>query len=103
MMRKSNPRLCCKANVYGRPEQIAEAAGDFVSIFRYESVTMDKYGFAVIDANCYAPAPVSAGGGRQTKGDRIALCHDHQPAGKCRRSYGKNAGTMIRNGILGPC
>lgn len=23
---------------------------------------MDKYGFAVIDANCYAPAPVSAGG-----------------------------------------
>ena len=61
------------------------------SIFRYEAVSVNKYGFAVIDTNRYGLSPVLAGRVVQAKVffDHIEFYHDHQPVGNYPRSYGK--------------
>lgn len=61
------------------------------SIFQYEAVSVNKYGFAVIDTNRYGLPPVLAGRIVQTKlfFGHIEFYHDHQPVGNYSRSYGK--------------
>lgn len=62
------------------------------SIFRYEALTVNKYGFAVVDTNKYGLSPSLAGRIVQAKVfyDRIEFYHDHQPVGNYRRSYGRD-------------
>ncbi|MPM42023.1 hypothetical protein SDC9_88685 [bioreactor metagenome] len=61
-------------------------------VFRYESMSVNKYGFAVIDTNKYGLAPALFGETVQAKVffDHVEFYHDHQPVGKYRRSYGTN-------------
>lgn len=61
-------------------------------IFRYESVSVNKYGFAVIDTNKYGLSPELYGETVQAKVfyDYVEFYHDHQPVGRFRRNYGKN-------------
>ena len=61
-------------------------------VFRYETLSVNKYGFAVIDTNKYGLAPMLAGKTVQAKifFDHIEFYHDHQPVGRYRRSYGRN-------------
>lgn len=62
------------------------------SVFRYEAVRVNKYGFAAIDTNKYGLAPELAGETVQAKVffDHIEFYHDHKAAGNYRRSYGRN-------------
>lgn len=62
------------------------------SVFRYEAVNVNKYGYATIDTNKYGLAPVLAGKMVQAKifFDHIEFFHDHQPSGKYPRSYGRD-------------
>lgn len=61
-------------------------------VFRYETMTVNKYGFAVIDTNKYGLAPSLFGEAVQAKifFDHVEFFHDHKPVGKYRRSYGTN-------------
>lgn len=61
-------------------------------VFRYESMAVNKYGFAVIDTNKYGLAPSLYGETVQAKifYDHVEFFHDHQLVGKYRRSYGSN-------------
>ena len=61
-------------------------------VFRYEALSVNKYGFAVIDTNKYGLAPMLAGQTVQAKifFDHIEFYHDHRPVGRYRRSYGRN-------------
>ena len=61
-------------------------------VFRYEALSVNKYGFAVIDTNKYGLAPTLAGKTVQTKifFDHVEFYHDHHPVGRYRRSYGRN-------------
>ena len=61
-------------------------------VFRYESMAVNKYGFAVIDTNKYGLAPSLYGETVQAKifYDHVEFFHDHQPIGKYRRCYGSN-------------
>ena len=61
-------------------------------VFRYETLSVNKYGFAVIDTNKYGLAPALAGKTVQAKifFSHIEFYHDHQPVGRYRRSYGRN-------------
>ena len=54
-------------------------------------MSVNKYGFAVIDTNRYGLSPVLAGRVVQAKVffDHIEFYHDHQPVGNYPRSYGK--------------
>ena len=55
-------------------------------------MSVDKYGFAVIDTNKYGLAPILAGKTVQATiiFDHIEFYHDHHPVGRYRRSYGRN-------------
>ncbi len=61
-------------------------------VFRYEALSVNKYGFAVIDTNKYGLAPTLAGKTVQAKifFDHVEFYHDHQPVGRYRRSYGRD-------------
>ena len=61
------------------------------AVFRYESMVVNKYGFAVIDTNKYGLAPSLQGETVQAKiyFDRVEFYHDHSAVGKYRRSYGR--------------
>lgn len=61
------------------------------SVFRYEAVVANKYGFAVVDTNKYGLSPSLAGKTVQSKVfyDHIEFFYDHQPAGTFRRCYGE--------------
>ena len=54
-------------------------------------MSVNKYGFAVIDTNRYGLSPVLAGRVVQAKVffDHIEFYHAHQPVGNYLRSYGK--------------
>lgn len=54
-------------------------------------MSINKYGFAVIDTNRYGLSPVLEGRIVQAKifFDHIEFYHDHQPVGNYPRSYGK--------------
>lgn len=60
-------------------------------VFRYETLSVNKYGFAVIDTNKYGLSPTLAGRTVQAKifFDHVEFYHDHQPVGRFRRSYGR--------------
>ena len=62
------------------------------SVFRYASLTVNKYGFATIETNKYGLSPELAGEIVQAKifYDHIEFFHDHQPVGQYRRSYKTN-------------
>ncbi len=62
------------------------------SIFRYESLAVDKTGFANIDTNKYGLSPVFAGKTVQAKiyYNKIEFFFDRQIIGSFKRSYGKN-------------
>ena len=49
-------------------------------VFRYEALSVNKYGFAVIDTNKYGLAPTLAGKTVQAKifFDHVEFYHDHQ-------------------------
>ena len=61
-------------------------------VFRYGALSVNKYGFAVIDTNKYDLAPTLAGKTVQAKifFDHVEFYHDHQPVGRYRRSYGQD-------------
>ena len=61
-------------------------------VFRYESLKVDKYGFAVVDTNKYGLDPMLNGEVVQAKiyYDKIEFFYRHQPAGSFCRSYGQN-------------
>lgn len=61
-------------------------------VFRYEVLSINKYGFAVIDTNKYGLSPTLAGKTVQTKifFDHVEFYYDHQPVGRYRRSYGRD-------------
>ena len=61
-------------------------------VFRYEALSVNKYGFVVIDTNKYGLAPTLAGKMVQAKifFDHVEFYHDHQPVGRYRRSYGRD-------------
>lgn len=61
-------------------------------VFRYESMAVSKYGFAVIDTNKYGLAPSLYSETVQAKifYDHVEFFHDHQPVGKYRRCHGSN-------------
>ena len=61
-------------------------------VFRYEALSVNKYGFAVIDTNKYGLAPTLAGKTVQAKifFDHVEFYHDHHPVGRYRRSYGRD-------------
>lgn len=61
-------------------------------VFRYEALSVNKYGFATIDTNKYGLAPALAGRTVQAKifFDHIEFYCDHQPAGRYCRSYGRH-------------
>ena len=61
-------------------------------VFRYEALSVNKYGFAVIDTNRYGLAPTLAGKTVQAKifFDHVEFYHDHHPVGRYRRSYGRD-------------
>ena len=61
-------------------------------VFRYEVLSVNKYGFAVIDTNKYGLAPTLAGKTVQAKifFDHVEFYYDHHPVGRYRRSYGRN-------------
>lgn len=58
-------------------------------IFRYETVTVNKYGFATLDTNKYGLAPALSGRIVQAKlfFDHVEFYHDHKPVGRYPRSY----------------
>ncbi len=61
-------------------------------VFRYEALSVNKSGFAVIDTNKYGLSPTLAGKTVQAKifFDHVEFYQDHQPVGRYRRSYGRN-------------
>ncbi len=61
-------------------------------VFRYEALSVNKYGFTVIDTNKYGLAPTLAGKTVQAKifFDHVEFYHDHQLVGQYRRSYGRD-------------
>lgn len=61
-------------------------------VFRYEALSVNKYGFAVIDTNKYGLAPTLAGKTVQAKifFDHVEFYYDHHPVGRYRRSYGRD-------------
>lgn len=61
-------------------------------VFRYEALSVNKYGFAVIDTNKYGLTPMLAGKTVQAKifFDHVEFYHDHQLVGRYRRSYGRD-------------
>ncbi len=61
-------------------------------VFRYEVLSVNKYGFAVIDTNKYGLAPTLAGKTVQAKifFDHVEFYYDHHPVGRYRRSYGRD-------------
>lgn len=58
-------------------------------IFRYEAVTVNKYGFATLDTNKYGLTPALSGRIVQAKlfFDHVEFYHDHKPVGRYPRSY----------------
>ena len=60
-------------------------------VFRYETLSVNKYGFAAIDTNKYGLSPTLAGRTVQAKifFDHVEFYHDHQPVGRFRRSYSR--------------
>lgn len=60
-------------------------------VFRYEALSVNKYGFVVIDTNKYGLAPMLSGKTVQAKifFDHVEFYYDHQLAGRYRRSYGR--------------
>lgn len=62
------------------------------SVFRYEAVSVNKNGFAVIDTNKYGLSPALSGEMVQAKifFDHIEFFYDHQAIGRYRRSYKSN-------------
>ncbi len=60
------------------------------SVFRYEAMVANKYGYAVVDTNKYGLAPSLAGCTVQAKifFDHIEFFYDHQMVGSYHRSYG---------------
>lgn len=61
-------------------------------VFRYESLTVSKYGLVVIDTNNYGLSPTFAGKVVQAKifFDRVELYYDHQLLKTYDRSYGRH-------------
>ena len=61
-------------------------------VFRYEALTVNKYGFATVDTNSYGLPPELAGEIVQAKiyFDRIEFFYDHQKLTEYKRSYGRN-------------
>lgn len=61
-------------------------------IFRYETLSVNKCGFATIDTNKYGLAPTLGGETVQAKiyFDRVEFYYERQLIGKHRRSYGRN-------------
>ena len=61
-------------------------------VFRYEAVSVNKCGFAVIDTNQYGLAPALAGRTVQAKifFDHVEFYHDHRLVVQYRRSYSRN-------------
>lgn len=61
-------------------------------VYRYETVSLNKYGFATVDTNKYGLSPALSGEKVQVKifFDHIEFYHDHQLAGQYPRSYGHN-------------
>ena len=59
------------------------------TVFRYETVTVSKTGFATIDKNQYGLSPALSGKLVQAKVfyDHIEFFHDHRPVGRYQRSY----------------
>ena len=59
-------------------------------VFRYESLSVNKYGYATIDTNKYGLAPSLAGCTVQAKifFDHVEFFYDHQLVGNYHRSYG---------------
>lgn len=62
------------------------------SVFRYEALTVNKYGFVTIDTNKYGLSPALSRKTVQAKifYDHVEFYYDHQPAGRYRRSYERN-------------
>ena len=60
-------------------------------IFRYEAVTVNKYGFATVDTNRYGLSPLLSGRVVQAKifFDHVEFYYDHKPVGRYVRSYGR--------------
>ena len=60
--------------------------------FRYEALTVNKYGFATVDTNSYGLPPELAGEIVQAKilFDRIEFFYDHRKLTEYKRSYGRN-------------
>lgn len=58
-------------------------------VFRYEAVTVNKYGFATLDTNKYGLAPALSGRIVQAKlfFDHVEFYYDHKPVGRYKRSY----------------
>lgn len=61
-------------------------------VFRYEALTVNKYGYVTIDTNKYGLAPALSGETVQAKifFDHVEFFYDHQPVGHYRRSYGRH-------------
>ncbi|MCM1225763.1 MAG: IS21 family transposase, partial [Lachnospiraceae bacterium] len=61
-------------------------------VFRYEALTVNKYGFAAVDTNRYGLSPAMAGERVQAKiyFDHVEFYHDHRLVCKYPRSYGRN-------------
>ena len=74
-------------------------------MFRYEALSVDKYGFAVIDTNKYGLAPILAGKTVQATiiFDHIEFYHDHHPVGRYRRSYGRDEELRRQSGLRTNC
>lgn len=66
------------------------------TVFRYEALRVNKYGFAVIDTNKYGLPPSLAGETVQAKiyFNSVEFFHDHTPVGRYRRSYGTSVEVM---------
>ena len=62
------------------------------SVFRYEALSVNKSGFAVIDTNRYGLSPTLAGETVQAKifFDHVEFFYDHQLVGRYPRSYKTN-------------
>ena len=68
-------------------------------IFRYEAVTVNKYGFATLDTNKYGLAPALSGRIVQAKlfFNHVEFYYDHKPVGRYKRSYEREN----RNCVIG--
>jgi len=66
------------------------------NIFRYEAVSINKYGYVTVDTNKYGVSPELSGQTAQVKiyYDKVGIYYDHTLLKTYARSYGKNEEVM---------